>query len=162
MPVFGFGKQWLHPHFVFAHGLLISFRLMVHPDSFEVAGMERPMHLTTLITGSTLRFEWTGITRGRVGTVLCLLPRILHLREGQQLASWADIAVMLGIIGKLSGSEIGSLVFPVRQRNIGADASVFQGGDVFDGAILRVAGHRARPEFPAKTGAKDQVAHRLV
>ena len=53
-------------------------------------------------------------------------------------------------------------MFPIRQRNIGADAGVFQGGDVFDGAILRVAGHLARLEFPAKTGAQDQVAHGVV
>jgi hypothetical protein len=66
---------------------------------------------------------WTRITRGRVGTVFCLLPCILHAREVQPLAVWAEIAVMLGIIAKLSGSEIGPLVFPVRQGNIGADAS---------------------------------------
>ena len=104
MPVFRFGKQRLHPHFAFAHGLLIGFRLMVPPDSFEVAGMEPAMHLTTLITGGTLCFEGTGIAGGRVGTVLGLLPRILHLGEVQQVASWADRVVMLGIIGKLCGS----------------------------------------------------------
>src|SRR5690242_1445867 len=125
MPVFGFCKQRLYPHFAFAHGLLIGFRLVIVPQPFKVAGMERAMQLTTLITGGTLRFERTGITRGSLGAVLGLLAAILHLREVQQLATWADIAVMLGVIAKLRGSEIGPLVFPVRQRYIGTDAGVF-------------------------------------
>jgi len=98
MPVFRFCKQRLHPHFPFPHGLLIGFRVVIAPHPFEVAGMERPMHLTTLITGGTLRFERTRITRGSVGAVLCLLPGILHPRKVQQLAVWAAIAVMLGEI----------------------------------------------------------------
>jgi hypothetical protein len=53
-------------------------------------------------------------------------------------------------------------MLPVRQRNIGVDACIFQCFDVLDGAILRVTRHVPRPRFPAKAGAKDEVAHRLV
>src|SRR5260370_26228544 len=162
MPVFGLCKQRLHPHFPFPHGLLIGFRVVIAPYPFEVAGMERPMHLTTLITRGTLCFEWTRITRGRVGPALCLLPCILHAREAQQLAVWAEITVMLGIIGKLSGSEIGPLVFPVRQGNIGADASIFDGFDILDSAIFRVSSHLARMQLPTEAHAPEQVKHGLV
>jgi hypothetical protein len=124
--------------------------------------MERVMHLTTLITGDTLRFKRTRITRGSLGTVLCLLPGILHTSKVQQLAVWTDIAIMLGIIAKLSGSEIGPLVFPIRQGNVGPDVCVLHGFDVLDGAVLRVARHVARLEFPAKAGAKDEVEQQLA
>src|SRR5260221_10134954 len=147
MPVFGLCKQRLHPHFPFPPGLLIGFRLVIAPHPFEVAGMERPMHLTTLITRGTLCFEWTRITRGRVGPALCLLPCILHPREVQQLPVWAAITVMLGIIGKLSRTEIGSLVFPLRQGNICPDTLVINCFDVLDGAIFRFAPHLARMHF---------------
>ena len=124
--------------------------------------MERPMYLTTLITRGTLRFEWTRITSSSVGTVLCFLPGIRHASKVQQLAVWAEIVVMLGIIGKLSGSEIGPLVFPVRQGNIGADALVLNGFDVLDGAIFRVASHLARMQLPPEAHAPQQIQHRLV
>ena len=54
-------------------------------------------------------------------------------------------------------------MLPIGQRHLGPDAfGVFQGSDVLDGAILCVARHLARPQFPAEAGAKDQVAHGLV
>ena len=53
-------------------------------------------------------------------------------------------------------------MFPIRYGNIIADAGIFQGSNVLDGAILRVAGHVVRLEFPAKARAKDEVAHGLV
>ncbi len=87
--------------------------------------MKRPMHLTTLITRGTLRFEWTRITPGSLGAVLCLLPGILHPGKVQQLAVWTEIAVMLGVIAKLRGSEIGPLVFPIGQGHVSTDAGVF-------------------------------------
>ena len=68
-----------------------------------------------------------------------------------------DIAVMPGVIGKLSGSEIGRLMLPIWQGNVGANVGIFQGFDVLDGAILRVTCHVARLEFPAKAGPEDEI-----
>jgi hypothetical protein len=85
MPLLALRKEWFHPHFPFPYGLLIGFCLVIAPHSFEVAGMERPMHLTTLITGGSLRFEWTRITRGSLGFVLCLLPGIFPQKKHDQL-----------------------------------------------------------------------------
>ena len=53
-------------------------------------------------------------------------------------------------------------MFPIRQGNIGADACVFHGFDVLNGAILRVAGHVTRPQLPTKAGTKDEITHGLV
>src|SRR5258708_37038737 len=120
--------------------------------------MERAMYLTTLMTGGTLRFEWTRITRSRISTVLCFLPCILHPREAQQLASWADIAVMLGVIGKLRGSEIGPLGFPIGQGHIGTDACLFRRFDGLDGAILGIPRPVARRQRPAKARTNMELA----
>jgi hypothetical protein len=53
-------------------------------------------------------------------------------------------------------------VFPIGQGNIGTDAGVFQRFDVLGGAILGITRHVARPQFPAKAGTKDEIAHGLV
>src|SRR5216683_1258817 len=86
----------------------------------------------------------------------------LYLHAMDLVAHLVGIAVMLSVIGKLSRSEIGPLVFPVRQGNIGADAGVFNGFDVLDGAIFRVASHLARMQLPTEAHAPQQVAHRVV
>ena len=53
-------------------------------------------------------------------------------------------------------------MLPIRQWNVGADARIFHGFDVLDGAILGITRHRARSQLPAEAGAKDEVAHGLV
>jgi hypothetical protein len=65
-------------------------------------------------------------------------------------------------VGEFGGPIQRRHVLPIRHGNIGPDVGVFHGFDVLDGAILRVARHVARLEFPAKAGAKDEVAHGLV
>ena len=158
----GFGKERFDPDFSRVQGFLVGQGLLVAPHPFEIAGMEGPMHLPTLITGGTLRFEWTRITSGGIGAVLCLLRFILHPREVQGLALGADREIVRGVISELGGSIIGPLVLPVRQGNIGADVLVLNGLDVLNGSIFGVASHLTGVQFPAEAHTPEQIEHRLV
>lgn len=124
--------------------------------------MEGTMQLPPPLTVSTLRFEWTGITGSGVCAVLHLLGLLLGSKWTEELTLRADIHILRRVVGELGGPKVGRHMLPIGQRNVGADARVFQGSDVLEGAILRVARHRARPQFPAKARAKDEVAHGLV
>src|SRR5260370_31886774 len=106
MPVFGFRKEGFDPDLSFAQCLLISEGLVVAPHPFEIVGMKRAMHLPTVVTGSTLRFEWTGITGGWVPPILRLLGFVLHPRQAEWLTMGADVGIVCRIVGKPRGSII--------------------------------------------------------
>src|SRR6266699_3875834 len=124
--------------------------------------MEGAVQLSPLFARGTLRFEGTGITGSRVCAVFHLLRLLLGTKWTEWLTLRADIHILRRIVGELGGSEKGRHVLPIRQRNRGPDACVFQDFDVLDGAVLRVAGHVARPQFPAEAGAKEHFFYKLT
>jgi hypothetical protein len=73
----------------------------------------------------------------------------------QQLALWAAILISLRVIAEVGGRPDLIALVPIGQGHVGADAALFQSGDVLDGAVLRVPRHKAWPQFPAKARAKD-------
>ena len=69
---------------------------------------------------------------------------------------------MDSVIGELSWSIIGCLVFPIGQGDIGPDVCVFDGFDVLERSILGIAGDVSGPHMPAKIDVPEQVEHGLV
>ncbi len=117
---------------------------MVAPDSIKVAGMEGAMYLTSVVTRSALGFERTGIAGGCISAVLNLLRLILPTEWTHGSTLRAQIHILRRVVDELGGSEVGGHVFPIRQGNVGVDASVFDGFDVLDRSIGRVTGYLTR------------------
>src|SRR6266487_4377284 len=139
MPVFRFGKERFDPDFSLVQGFLVGQGLLVAPHPFEIVCVEGSVHLPTLITGGTLRFEWTRITGGCVCSVFRLFYLVLHPPEMQRLTVGADVAIVRGVIRELGGSIISRHMLPIRERDVGANALIFQGLDVLDGSVFGVA-----------------------
>jgi hypothetical protein len=53
-------------------------------------------------------------------------------------------------------------VIEVRERQVGADPSIFDGDDDLDGARGRVTGHLLRPQLPAEAEPPEEIAHGRV
>src|SRR6266699_5068805 len=162
MPVFGFGKQRLQPHFAFAHGLLIGWRLLIGTNPLEILLSNMTIDATPLVTGRTLHFDWAVIADGSRSAIELTSVGIDYPHPLQNLVLRTAILISLRFIAEVGGRPDLIALFPIRQGNIGPDASVFQGFDVLDGAILGINRHVARPQFPLKASAKDEIAHGLV
>jgi hypothetical protein len=65
----------------------------------------------------------------------------------QHLALRTAILISLRVIEEVGGRPDLIALFPIGQGNVGTDASVFQGFDVLDGAILGVTRRKARSQF---------------
>ena len=162
MPVFGLRKEGFDPHFPLVHRFLVSLSLVVALHAFKIAGMERPMDLTTLITGSTLRFERACIAGGSIGSIL-LGSRSSAVRfQAQEGPIWARIGILFRIILKFPLSIEGSPLVKVWQRDIGTNVLVFKRYDVVNGAVGGVPGRLTRPEFPAEARTENEIEHGLV
>ncbi len=70
MPVFAFRKQGFDPDAPFAHGFLVRQRRMVGADPLEVLLIEAASKGSSLLTCGAVLFERTGITGGRIGSIL--------------------------------------------------------------------------------------------
>src|SRR6266699_3695666 len=162
MPVFGLCKEGFDPDLALVESPLIGKRLGVASHSFEVASMERAMHLSTSVTGSTLGLEWTRITGHCLRAVFRFFCLVLHPREMQRLTVGADVEIVRGVIGELGGSIIRRHMLPIRQRDVGANALIFQSLDVLDGSVFGVAGGLARPQMPSEADMPKQIKHWLV
>ena len=68
------------------------------------------------------------------------------------------LCVMLEILLAKEGCALGQ----VSDWNVGLDVLAFKRYDVVGRAIRGISRHVARQQFPAETGAKDEVAHGLV
>src|SRR5436305_1506007 len=122
MPIFGFCKERFDPDLPFAHGFVVSLRLVVALDAFEIGGMEGAMHLPTVVARGTVRFQRTGIAGGGIRTVFSLLRLGFYPSEAQWLTIGADVEIVCCIVDEHRGSIIGRHVLPIRQGNRGADA----------------------------------------
>src|SRR5256714_330307 len=150
MPFFGLGEERFDPHFAFVHGLLIGESLVIALHTVQVIGVKRTMQLPTVVTLRTLRFDWTGIAGGWVGTILHFFRFELSPKRTQWLPLRAMIEIMSGIIPKVSGSIIGRHMLPIWQGNVSPNVCLFEGFDNLDGSILGIACDLLRPYSPAK------------
>ena len=83
-------------------------------------------------------------------------------REVQFFACLTEIDIAICDIAEAIRAKEWSTVIGERSRQICAYVLAFQSDDVLFGAIFPITGHLPRPQLPAKTGAEDQVEHRLV
>src|SRR6266566_5359112 len=155
MPVFGFGKQRLQPHFAFAHGLLIGWRLLIGTNPLEILLSNMTIDATPLVTGRTLHFDWAVIADGSRSAIELTSVGIDYPHPLQNLALRTAILISLRFIAEVGSRPDLIPLFPIRQGNIGTDTGVFQGFDVLDGAILSVDSHMPLPQFPAEARGKD-------
>jgi len=70
--------------------------------------------------------------------------------------------VGLSIIGEGVTAKQGRALVPIRDRDIGANASVFQGTNYLDRAVGRVTCRTPRTQLPAETGPPDHIEERHV
>src|SRR5260370_15952329 len=84
MPVFGLGKQRFDPALALVHGFLIGEGLVVPLHTFQAACVKRTVQLPTLVAGSTLRFEWTGIACGCIRPLLHASRALYSIRNRPQ------------------------------------------------------------------------------
>src|SRR5438874_61710 len=110
---------------------------------------------TPLGTGRTLHFDWTVIANGSRSPIKLTPVGIDYPHPLQHLALRTAILISLRFIAEVGGRPDLIPLFPIRQGHIGANARVFQGFDVLDGAILGIPRHVARSQFPTKAGAKN-------
>src|SRR5260370_34364090 len=160
MPVFGLSKERFDPDLALVESPLIGKRLGVASHSFEVASMERAMHLPIRVTRSTLGRERTSVTSRRLCSVFRLFCLVLHPREMQWLPVGADVEIVRGVIRELGGSIIRRHMLPIRQRDVGADALIFESLNILDGSIFGIAGDLAGPQMPAEARMPKQIEHR--
>jgi hypothetical protein len=77
-------------------------------------------------------------------------------------ACWTGVHITLGVIGEgLTTEELGAVIH-IGNGNVGTNALVFDGNQIFFRTILLVPGDVSRPQFPAKTGTPEQVEHGLI
>src|SRR2546421_6122076 len=107
MPVFRLGKQRFDPDLALVHGFVVGEGLVVALHTFQVVGVKRPMELPTLVAGSTLRFDWTGIARSGMCPVFHFLRFVFYPRRQKWLPLRAKIAIVLRIVAELGGSVEG-------------------------------------------------------
>src|SRR5207245_447359 len=98
MPVFGLCKQRFDPDLPLAHGFVVSLRLVVALDAFEIGGMEGAMHLPTVVARGTVRFQRTGIACGGIRTVFYLFRLGFYPGETQRLTIGADVEIVCCIV----------------------------------------------------------------
>jgi len=162
MPLLAFSKERFNPDATLAHGFLVGWCLVVALHTFKIASMERPMYLTTLMTGSTLRFERACIAGGSIGSILLGSLSEAVRFQAQEGPIWARIGILFRIILKFPLSIEGSPLVKVWQRDIGTNVLVFKRYDVVNGAVGGVPGGLAWPQFPAKARTENEIEHGLV
>src|SRR6266516_2449707 len=162
MPVLAFGKERLDPDFALVQSFLIGQGLLVVSHPFEIARIEGSMDLPTLITGGTLRFEWTGITGSCICSIFDFLCGILSTKWQERLSLRTQIAIVLGIIAELGRPVEGRHMLPVWSGNVGMDMGILNGFDVLHRSILGVASHLVGVKVPAEDAVPQQIEHRLV
>lgn len=93
MPVFGFGKEWFDPDFPLVHGPLVGIRLVIPFHALLIVRKKRTVYVPTTLVGSTVGFQWAGITRASSRTVfheLCLLFSVSRKQQLPPLGSDTD------------------------------------------------------------------------
>jgi len=116
MPVFGFRKEWFDPDFALVHGPLVGVSLVIPFHALLIVRKKRTVDVPTTLVGSTVGFQWAGMTRASRRTVfheLCLLFSVRRKQELPLRAAILAILIMDRVIGELSWSIIGGLVFPI-------------------------------------------------
>src|SRR2546421_10563417 len=144
MPVFGAGLQRLHPHFAFAHGLLIGWRLLIGTNPLEILLSHMTIDATPLVTSRTLHFDWAVIADRSRSAIELTSVGIDSPHPLQHLALRTAILISLRFIAEVGGRPDLIALFPIRQGNIGPDACLFKCLDVLDGAILGITRHVSR------------------
>src|SRR5207248_3955154 len=142
--------------------LLIGWRLLIGTNPLEILLSHMTIDATPLVTGRTLHFDWTVIADGSRSAIELTSVGIDYPHPLQNLVLRTAILISLRFIAEVGGRPDLIALFPIRQGNIGPGALVFNGFDVLDGAICRVAGHLARMQLPPEAHTPQQVAHRLV
>jgi hypothetical protein len=113
VPVFRLGKQRFDPDLALVHSFVVGEGLVVALHPFQVVGVKRPMQLPTLVAGSTLRFDWTGIARSGTCPVFHFLRCVFYPRWQEWLPLRSKIAIVFGIVAELGGSVEGCHVLPI-------------------------------------------------
>jgi len=125
--------------------------------------MKGPMHLSTVRTGRTLRFQGTSIAGSSIGSVFRLLSLIFSAKQEEWLTSRTDRGIVDGVIRELGRAIIPPmLVLPVEKRNRGSYARVFNRFAICERALLRVAGDVSGSHTPAKANVPQKIEHGLV
>ena len=75
--------------------------------------------------------------------------------EVQFFACWTDVHVTLGVIGECLDTKKLGAVIHIRNGNVGMDALVFDGDQIFFRTVLLVPGDVSGSEFPAKAGTPE-------
>ncbi len=117
--------------------------------------MKGTMHLSTIRTGRTLRFQGASIAGSSIGSEFRLLSLIFSAKQGEWLTSRTDVGIVNGVIRELGRALLPPmLVLPVEEGNRGAYASVFNRFAICERAILRVAGDVSGSHTPAKANVR--------
>jgi hypothetical protein len=135
---------------------------MVGTDAVKIEFIDTATEAASLGAGSTLHFERTviaifgpcPISSGALGG--------LELPKVQLLSGGTDIHIALAVIVEVLLTKVRRALAQVSNGDIGMDVLALHRHDVVGGAIPGISRHLARPPFPPKTRAKDEVAHRLV
>jgi hypothetical protein len=78
--------------------------------------MKGTMHLSTVRTGRTLRFQGASIAGSSMGSVFRLLSLIFSAKQGEWLTSRTDVGIVDGVIRELGRALLPPmLVLPVEE-----------------------------------------------
>src|SRR4051794_1140454 len=160
MPLFRLAEQRLDPDAPFAHRLPVGGGLVIAPDAVQVGLVEAAGEDPALRAISAARLDRarrTGISRRLVGPN----PGVVVVAsETQHRAVPAGVDVLLGVVGERLGAEEAGPLADSGEWHVGTDAGLFQGADVVDGPIGRVADRSLRMEVPAEPGSPQQILER--
>ena len=109
----GFRKEWFDPDFPLVHGPLVGVSLVIPFHALLIVRKKRTVDVPTTLVGSTVGFQWAGITRASSCTVFHEVCLLFSVSRKQELPLRAVILIMDSIIGELSWAIIACLVFPI-------------------------------------------------
>jgi len=90
------------------------------------------------------------------------MGRIALRKEAQHRTAWAVIDVHFSVVAEVRVAEHSHPLADGRERHVGVDVLPLDGGDVLDGAVLRVARDLPWAQFPAEARVPQQIERRLV
>ncbi len=131
MPVFAFGKQGFDPDLSLAQRFVVGFSRLVASHPIQHLLIHTAAETAALFAGGTLGFEWAMIavfgasalpqrTLGGMGSI-----------KAQFFTGWTEIDIPFRLIAEAVGAEELRAVIHIGTGDIGMDALVFDGDQIF-------------------------------
>lgn len=130
-PELALREQRLYPHLAFPYRLPVRLDLHVGPDQIDVLVLGRAPQGATVLVGGASRLQGALGAHGTprpVGDDLASAPYVLRVAQGPQCFSgWAEVEVLLGVVGELALAEEAYASSGLVQRQLSTDAPSLHG-----------------------------------